>query len=102
MQPTHFHNLLAGMVKVCGGSQQLFIVLNRLGCVSSPDTHDRFVTQHAENARKTAIWYPLLKDVFTVASVDKDDMLQSYVDMYCGDQQHLYRGTTVQLVQPTV
>ena len=85
-RPTLFHNLLADLVEVCAGSRQLLVVLKRLGYVSSPDTHDRFVTQHAENARQTAIWDHLPKDVFTVTSVDNFDMLQSYAAVYCGDQ----------------
>ena len=47
-QPTPTHNLLADVVEVRGGSHQLLKILNRIGCVSSPDTHDRFVTHHAE------------------------------------------------------
>ena len=99
-QPTHLHNLLADVVEVCGGSRQLLRVLNRLGCVSSPDTHDRFVTQHAEATRQTSIWNELPKDVFTVASADNFDKLQSYAAVYCGNQQRSYHGTTLQLVQP--
>ena len=55
-QPTPIHNLLADVVEVCGGSRQLLQILNRLGCVSSPDTHDRFVAQHAEARRQKSIW----------------------------------------------
>ncbi len=49
------HNLLADVVEVCAGSRQLLKVLNTLGCVSSPDTHDRFVTKHAEVTRQKSI-----------------------------------------------
>ena len=56
-------NLLADVVEVCGGSRQFLKVLNRLGCVSSPDTHDRFVVLHAESQREkdTCIWDDLPK-----------------------------------------
>ena len=46
--------------------------------VRSPDTHDRFVTHHAEAKRKCNIWSELSQNTFTVASVYNFDMLQSY------------------------
>ena len=38
--PTPIHDLIADTVEICGGSRQLMRILNRLGCASSPDTHD--------------------------------------------------------------
>ena len=56
-KPTQFHDVIADITEVCGGSRQLIRILNRLGCCSSPDTHDRFVTEHAI-ARRQAKIYP--------------------------------------------
>ena len=94
-QPTPTHNLLADVVEVCGGSRQLLKILNRIGCVSSPDTHDRFVTHHAELQRHTNVWNEIPEHTFTIASTDNIDKLQSYSAVYCGDQQRSYHGTTV-------
>ena len=88
------------MIEVCGGSRQLIRILNRLECATSPDTHDRFVTQHAMARRQSKIWDNICSNTFTTATVDNFDMLQSYVAVYCGDQQRSYHGTTLQLVQP--
>ena len=73
------NNLMADVVEMCGGSCQLTRILNRLGRTSSVDTHDRIVTQHAENQRRYNVWDKLQNNVFTVASVDNFDMLQSYI-----------------------
>ena len=86
-QPPPTHNLLADVVEVCGSSRQLLKMLNRIGCVSSPDTHDRFVTHHAELQRHTNVWNEIPEHTFTIASTDNIDKLHSYSAVYCGDQQ---------------
>ena len=98
--PTALHMLLADTVETCGGSRQLIHILNRLGVTASADTHDRFVTQEAEEERKQSMWDHLQDDTFTVASVDNFDMLQSHASVYCGDQYRSFHGTTMQVIQP--
>ena len=100
LKPTLMHHLLSDVVEVCGGSRQLMRILNRLGCVSSPDTHDRFITERAEKKRQQSIWEEIPAKIFTVASVDNFDMLQSHSAIYTGNQQQSFHGSTVQLVQP--
>ena len=78
INPNHsslLHNILADIVEVCGGSRLLMKVLNKLGCASSDDTHDQFVTEWAEEKRESQIWDELPAEVFTIASIGKFDML---------------------------
>jgi len=96
------YDIVADTIEVCGGSRKLMRILNRLGCSSSPDTYDRFVTHHAMARRQVATWDELSTTPFTIASVDNFDMQQSYSAVYCGDQQRSYHGTTLHLVQPGV
>lgn len=101
--PKHFsllHNIPTDIVEVCGGSRLLIKMLNQLGCTCSADSHNRFVTERAEEMRQKNAWNELPSNVFTIASVDNFDMLRSHMSVYCGSQQRSYHGTTVQLVQP--
>ncbi len=94
------NNILTDVVQVCGGSRILLRILNHLGCTSSPDTYDRFVTSQALKQRESSIWSKISKHVFTVVSADNFDILQTHAAVYCGDQSRSYHATTIQAVQP--
>ena len=64
--PTPIHDVIADIIEVYGGSRQL-------GCCSSADTHDRFVTQHAIAERQVSIWDNISANTFTIASIDNFD-----------------------------
>ena len=98
--PTPFHVLLSDTVEVCGGSRKLMRILNQLGVVASPDTHDRYVTSVVEKMREKSVWDYISNKIFTLASVDNFDVLKSQAAVYCGDQYRSYHGTTIQIAQP--
>ena len=94
------HTLLADAIECFGGSTELIRIFNRLGVVTSKDTHARYVehvvTQYEEGNRLK----DLTKGRFTVASLDNLDFLQSHAAVYCGDQHRSTHVTTIQVVQP--
>ena len=93
-------NILADVVQVCGRSRVLLHILNHLGCTSSPDTYDRFVTSQAIRQRDQSVWDHLSEHVFTIVSADNFDILQSHAAVYYGNQSQSYHATTIQAVQP--
>ncbi len=95
-----FHVLLADAVEASGGSTELITILNRLGIVASIDTLKRVILSVSQDRVSQGIQTLLVPDVFTVASVDNVDFLQSHAAVYSGSQHRSCHFTSIQLVQP--
>ena len=76
------HLLLTDVVKHHGGSSELIKILNRVGAVSSEDTHGRlvtFISQQREKEMETEF----NPQAFKLASVDNIDVLSQYTKGIC-------------------
>ena len=94
------HTLLADAIECFGGSTELIRIFNRLGVVTSKDTHARYVEHVVTQYEEGNHLKDVIKGRFTVASLDNLDFLQSHTAVYCGDQHHSTHVTTIQVVQP--
>ena len=81
-QCRQYLTVLTDVVKHYGGSSELIKVLNRVGAVSSEDTHGRLVTFISQQREKEmeAEFNP---QAFKLASVDNIDISQ-YAKAYAG------------------
>ena len=94
------HTLLTDVVEMCGGSSVLVHILNRLGAVSSTDTHHRYVQYTVTKQLQEDKIPNLAPHAFTIASADNLDCSQPHATVYSGDQSRSWHGTTMQVVQP--
>ena len=94
-----FHVLIADLIDCFGGSTELIRILNRLGVCASTDTLLRHINTVVETDTK-GILRELNPAVITLFSMDNIDFLQSHAQVFCGNQQLSWHGTTVQAVQP--
>ena len=78
----------------------LIRIFNRLGVISSKDTHARYVEHVVTQYEEGNHLKDLIKGRFTVASLDNLDFIQSHAAVYCGDQHRSTHVTTIQVVQP--
>ena len=73
------NTLLPDTVEICGGSRKLLKILNQFGAVTSPDTHDCFVT---DVATCQSVRDDLSDVVYTLASIDNFDYFFNKFDNY--------------------
>ena len=94
-----FQLILADIVDCYGGSTELLKILNRLGVCTSLDTLLRHIQTTVQQSDRKGILQGLDHSILTVFSLDNIDFLKSYAQVYCGNQQLSWYGTTVQAVQ---
>ena len=94
-----FQLMLADIVDCYGGSTELLKILNRLGVCTSSYTLLRHIQTIVQQADMKGILQGLDPSILTVFSVDNIDFMKSYAQVYCGNQQLSWHGTTVQAVQ---
>lgn len=95
------HTLITDVVDGLGGSTQLTRILNRLGICSSADTLARHI-QHVTSVKENnTLERHFSSEALTFISADNIDFLHSYAQVFCGNQQSSWHGTTVQAVQTT-
>ena len=95
-----FHAVLSDVIESCGGSTELITILNRFGICSSVDTLKRIIHSVSLDRKNAGTRSLLVEKVFTVASTDNVDFLQSSATAYSGDQHRSWHATSIQLVQP--
>ena len=64
---------------------RIYRIFNRLGVVTSKDTHARYVEHVVTQYEEGNHLHDVIKGTFTIASLDKLDFLQSHAAVYCGD-----------------
>ena len=94
------HTVLSDFIEASGGSSEIITVLNRLGAVASRDTLDRHIVNVSTQRKAKGLLKGLKSNVFTVATTDNIDFLQSGASVYVGNQSRSWHGTSVQVVQP--
>ena len=95
-----FHVLIADLIDCFSGSTELIRILNHLGVCVSTDTLLRHIHHTVGETDTKGILRQLNPTVITLFSMDNIDFLQSHAQVFCGNQQLSWHGTTVQAVQP--
>ena len=92
--------LLSDAILCLGGSTELVKLFNRIGAVSSLDTHDRVATCAVEDRIARGISCELEPRTLTVVSMDNIDILQRHAMVSSAESKRSWHGTSVQAFQP--
>ena len=94
------HSLLTDIIDGLGGSTELIKIFNRLGICASADTLARRIQYISSLRERVGAESECSSEALTFISSDNIDFLHSYAQVFCGNQQSSWHGTTVQAVQP--
>ena len=94
-----FQLILADSIDCYGGSTELLKILNRLDVCTSLDTLLQHIQTTVQQSDMKGILQDLDPSMLRMFSLDNIDFLKSYAQVYCGNQQLSWHGTTVQAVQ---
>ena len=82
-----------------GGSSELIKVFNRLGICVSFDTLLRHIQGTVQHLNKHRLLHGMNSNLITVFTMDNIDFMHSYAQVFSGNQQLSWHGTTVQAIQ---
>ena len=91
-----FHVLNVDLIDCYGGSAELLKIFNRLGVCVSFDTLSRHIQTTVEEINDKGLLQGLDPNALTMFSLDNIDFLHSNAQVFCGNQQLSWHGTTVQ------
>ena len=94
-----FHILTADLIDCHGGSSELIKVFNRLGVCVSSDTLLRHIQGTTQRFMSNGLLQDMNCNLLTVFTVDNIDFMHSYSQVFSGNQQLSWHGTTLQAVQ---
>ncbi len=94
-----FHILTADLIDSYGGSVELIKIFNRFGVCVSNDTLLRHIQHKVQESASKGILQGLDLNILTLFTLDNIDFLHSHAQVFAGNQQLSWHGTTIQAVQ---
>ena len=90
-----FHMVIADLLDCHGGSSELIKVFNRLGICVSIDTLQRHIQGTIQHLTSHGLLQGMNYNFLTVFTVDNVDFMHSYAQVFNGNQQLSWHGTTL-------
>ena len=94
-----FHVVIADLIDCHSGNSELIRTFNRLGVCVSQDTLLRRIRGTVQHITRHGLLHGMNYSCLTVFTMDNIDFLHSYAQVFSGNQQLSWHGTTIQAVQ---